>query len=139
MTAEEKLQSLIIKYKKHDKQRNDYYANKMKRLGELEAFIQELEDVNNLNSIVETIKNLKAHNKVQKKKIDELKRELDLIRQLLDPEKSYIYRNTSDLQRELVNRIINLEHTVEDYKNKLDKAKKLSNEYLSKLIKLQTK
>lgn len=139
MTTEEKLQSLIIKYKKYDKQRNTYYAKKMERLGELETFVQELEDTNNLNDVVLTIKNLKIHNSKLKEEITKLRKELDVIRHLLNPETSHLYKNLTDLQRELINRILELESSVENYKIQLDKAQKLSNEYLSNLIKLQTK
>lgn len=139
MTTEEKLQSLIIKYKKHDKQRNTYYAKKMERLGELETFVQELEDTNNLNDVVMTIKHLKIHNSKLKEEITKLRKELAIVRQLLNPETSHLYKNLTNLQRKLINRILELESSVENYKIQLDKAQKLSNEYLSNLIKLQTK
>ena len=139
MTTEEKLQSLIIKYKKYDKQRNTYYAKKMERLGELETFVQELEDTNNLNDVVMTIKHLKIHNSKLKEEITKLRKELDIVRQLLNPETSHLYKNLTKSQRKLINRILELESSVENYKIKLDKAQKLSNEYLSNLIKLQTK
>ena len=40
------LKMTIEKFKEYDRKRTEYYAGKMRRLGELEAFIAELEDGN---------------------------------------------------------------------------------------------
>lgn len=41
-----RLKMTIEKFKEYDRKRTEYYAGKMQRLGELEAFIAELEDGN---------------------------------------------------------------------------------------------
>lgn len=38
-----RLKMCIEKFKEYDKERKDYYAKKMRRLGELESFVQEIE------------------------------------------------------------------------------------------------
>ena len=43
-----KLRSLISKYKQHDKERTEYYASKMKELGELQALFEEYKDTNEI-------------------------------------------------------------------------------------------
>lgn len=139
MTIEEKFTKLIADFKRYDNNRKKYYADKMLRLGKLESFIQEVESETGINDVVNVIKNLKDCNNNLKKVNTELRIELDRVRLLFNPEILHIYRNLSNKDRLLMNKILELKSCITDYKDKLAKSKKLANEYLVQLIKKQSK
>lgn len=138
ISAEAKLKRLIIDYKKYDKKRNEYYSDKMRELGMLQSIIQELEDSTGVKNIVSTINTLKDSNAKLNKEIQKLRNKIDEVRTLLTPEISYIYKNLSNKDSELLIKISKLQSEIVNYKNKVTSTQALANEYLKKLIKLQT-
>ena len=138
ISAEAKLKRLIIDYKKYDKKRNEYYSDKMRELGMLQSIIQELEDSTGVKNIVSTINTLKDSNAKLNKEIQKLRNKIDEVRTLLTPEISYIYKNLSNKDSELLIKISKLQSEIANYKNKVTSTQALANEYLKKLIKLQT-
>lgn len=138
-SAESKLKRLIHNYKEHDTKRNKYYADRMRELGELQSLMQELEDSNGISDLPNLISTLKDQNRSLRSKIKELQKELDTVRSLLSPELSHIYKTLNKTNRGLIDKITNLQTEVSNYKVKLEKSKTLADEYLQKLIKLQTR
>lgn len=55
-----RLKHLIDKFKKYDKERKEFYSKKLQRLGELEAYIYELEAEGGIGRLNDTIKSLKG-------------------------------------------------------------------------------
>lgn len=136
-SAESRLKRLIHNYKEHDAKRNKYYADRMRKLGELQSLVQELEDSNGISDLPNLISTLKGQNCSLRSQIRELQKELDTVRSLLSPELSHIYKNLGKTNRGLIDKVTNLQTEVSNYKAKLEKTKALSDEYLQKLIKLQ--
>lgn len=54
-----RLKMIIEKFKKYDKDRTEFYANKMKRLGELESYVIELEGKSETGKLEAKIKDLR--------------------------------------------------------------------------------
>ena len=54
-----RLKRMIERFKEYDKERKNYYAEKMQRLGELESFVQELDTDRERNNMQQTILKLK--------------------------------------------------------------------------------
>ena len=57
---------------------------------------------------------------------------------MLDPETLHVYRNLSTKDRESLKSIRNLKNTIANLEQKVKDTKKLADEYLANLIKLQT-
>lgn len=54
-----RLKMIIEKFKKYDKDRTEFYANKMQRLGELESYVIELEGKSETGKLEAKIKDLR--------------------------------------------------------------------------------
>lgn len=54
-----RLKMTIEKFKKYDKDRTEFYANKMQRLGELESYVIELEEKSETGKLEAKIKDLR--------------------------------------------------------------------------------
>lgn len=54
-----RLKMAIEKFKEYDKRRKEYYADKMKRLGELESYVEELDTETEIGKLKETILKLR--------------------------------------------------------------------------------
>ena len=93
MTPEDKLQKLIIKYKRYDANRTKYYASKLRELGKLQSLVQELEDSNGIANLPNLIKTLKEQNASLRKTITALRKELEAVKLLFTPEILHIYSN----------------------------------------------
>ena len=133
---EAKYHQLLKSYKAYDKRRKEYYASKMKELGELQSVIQEIEDVSNIPNIAQKINDLRVHNNKLTSRLSAVNKELDAARKLIDPEIISIYtKSTKDVA--LLSRIAELERAIDNYKVKLEKANNLAYKYLQTLIKLQ--
>lgn len=133
--------TLLREFKKYDKKRKAYYAEKMEELGKLQSIIQEIEDCSGKLDIIANFLNIRSENKKLRAELKQIhsdyQKQLDVVRKLLDPETIHLYRNLSKKDIELTNRICKLEGTIVNYKIKLQKAENLANEYLKNLIKLQ--
>lgn len=138
-SAEVRLEKLIANYKRHDASRNEYYASKMRELGELQSLIQELEDSNGINDLPNLIKSLKDQNKSLKENIKNLRDELDSVRLLFSPEILNIYRNLSNKDQRSLVKIKEQKTAIKNLETKVKQTKRLADEYLHKLIELQTK
>lgn len=55
-----RLKMMIEKFKKYDKDRTEFYANKMQRLGELESYVIELEEKSETGKLEAKIKDLRS-------------------------------------------------------------------------------
>lgn len=54
-----RLKITIEKFKEYDKERKDYYAKKMQRLGELESYVQEIDTETEIGKLKDTIMRLR--------------------------------------------------------------------------------
>lgn len=54
------LKNLINQFKEYDKKRKEFYAEKMKRLGELESYVAEIEDEHGIENMRLTIKSMET-------------------------------------------------------------------------------
>lgn len=134
-----KLHELILKYKRHDANRTKYYASKMQELGKLQSLVQELEDSNGIADLPNLIRTLKEQNASLRKTITALRKELDAVRLLFTPEILHIYRNLSKKDLKSLIKIKEQQTIIESLKVKVTHIKRLADEYLCKLIKLQSK
>ena len=64
-----KLKIQISKFKEYDKKRKEYYSDVLKKLGEAESYIQELESGTEVGKLKKKIKNLNIENKNLRSKI----------------------------------------------------------------------
>lgn len=55
-----RLKMMIEKFKKYDKNRTEFYAKKMQRLGELESYVVELEEKSETGKLEAKIKDLRS-------------------------------------------------------------------------------
>lgn len=55
-----RLKMIIEKFKKYDKERTEFYSNKMQRLGELESYVVELEEKSETGKLEAKIKDLRS-------------------------------------------------------------------------------
>ena len=55
-----RLKMIIEKFKKYDKDRTEFYAKKMQRLGELESYVIELEEKSETGKLKAKIKDLRS-------------------------------------------------------------------------------
>lgn len=51
-----RLNMIINKFKEYDKERKEYYSKKMKRLGQLESYVDEIDSDTHITKLKETIK-----------------------------------------------------------------------------------
>ena len=138
MTPEDKLQKLITEYKRYDANRTKYYASKLRELGELQSLVQELEDSNGIDNLPNLIKTLKEQNASLRKTINALRKELDSVRLLFTPEILHIYRNLSEKDLKSLIKIKEQQTIIKNLEAKVAHIKRLADEYLCKLIKLQS-
>ena len=138
MTPEDKLQKLIIEYKRYDANRTKYYASKLRELGELQSLVQELEDSNGIDNLPNLIKTLKEQNASLRKTINSLRKELDSVRLLFTPEILHVYHNLSEKDLKSLIKIKEQQTIIKNLEAKVAHIKRLSDEYLCKLIKLQS-
>ena len=138
MTPEDKLQKLIIKYKRYDANRTKYYASKLRELGKLQSLVQELEDSNGIDNLPNLIKTLKEQNASLRKTINALRKELDSVRLLFTPEILHIYHNLSEKDLKSLIKIKEQQTIIKNLEAKVAHIKRLADEYLCKLIKLQS-
>lgn len=138
MTPEDKLQKLIIEYKRYDANRTKYYASKLRELGELQSLVQELEDSNGIDNLPNLIKTLKEQNASLRKTINTLRKELDSVRLLFTPEILHVYRNLSEKDLKSLIKIKEQQTIIKNLEAKVAYIKRLADEYLCKLIKLQS-
>lgn len=138
MTPEDKLQKLIIKYKRYDANRTKYYASKLRELGKLQSLVQELEDSNGIDNLPNLIKTLKEQNASLRKTINALRKELDSVRLLFTPEILHIYHNLSEKDLKSLIKIKEQQTIIKNLETKVAHIKRLADEYLCKLIKLQS-
>lgn len=68
-----RLKMCIEKFKEYDKERKDYYAKKMRRLGELESFVQEIDTETEIGKLKEEIMRLR-------KEVSRLSKEINVRR-----------------------------------------------------------
>ena len=68
-----RLKMAIEKFKEYDKRRKEYYAEKMKRLGELESYVQELDTETEIGKLKDTIMKLR-------KEVSRLSKEINVRR-----------------------------------------------------------
>lgn len=61
-----KLKFAIERFKEYDKERKDFYRDKLQRLGELESYIMELESGMLVNELKSKIENQKKRNTIIK-------------------------------------------------------------------------
>ena len=138
MTPEDKLQKLIIEYKRYNANRTKYYASKLRELGELQSLVQELEDSNGIDNLPNLIKTLKEQNASLRKTINTLRKELDSVRLLFTPEILHIYHNLSEKDLKSLIKIKEQQTIIKNLEAKVAHIKRLADEYLCKLIKLQS-
>ena len=136
--TEEKLHKLVTEYKRYDARRNKYYAAKMQELGKLQALVQELEDANGIDNLPNLIKTLKEQNASLRKTINALRKELDSVRLLFTPEILHVYRNLSEKDLKSLIKIKEQQTIIKNLEAKVAYIKRLADEYLCKLIKLQS-
>lgn len=138
MTPEDRLQKLIIEYKRYDANRTKYYASKLRELGELQSLVQELEDSNGIDNLPNLIKTLKEQNASLRKTINALRKELDSVRLLFTPEILHVYHNLSEKDLKSLIKIKEQQTIIKNLEAKVAYIKRLADEYLCKLIKLQS-
>ena len=132
MTPEDKLQKLIIEYKRYDANRTKYYASKLRELGELQSLVQELEDSNGIDNLPNLIKTLKEQNTSLRKTINALRKELDSVRLLFTPEILHIYHNLSEKDLKSLIKIKEQQTIIKNLETKVAHIKRLADEYLCK-------
>lgn len=118
-----RLEQTIKKFKEYDKERKEYYAEAMVRLGEYESLFDEVTDC---NGIVEKLK----------KKINNQTKEIRNLRRFIDRNNiSSELRDLSfpDLKLDLTNAKAELAKA----KNKLESLRKANNDLVCQLIKLK--
>lgn len=78
-----RLKMAIEKFKEYDKRRKEYYAEKMKRLGELESYVQEIDTETEIGKLKDTIMKLRKEvsrlsKEVQVRRIEETRTDEEL-------------------------------------------------------------
>lgn len=78
-----RLKMCIEKFKEYDKERKDYYAKKMQRLGELESYVQELDTETEIGKLKDTIMGLRKEvsrlsKEIQVRRIEETRTDEEL-------------------------------------------------------------
>ena len=100
--------------------------------------IQELEDSNGIDNLPNLIKTLKEQNASLRKTINALRKELDSVRLLFTPEILHVYRNLSEKDLKSLIKIKEQQTIIKNLEAKVAYIKRLADEYLCKLIKLQS-
>lgn len=78
-----RLKMAIEKFKEYDKKRKEYYADKMKRLGELESYVHELDTETEIGKLKDTIIKLRKEvsrlsKEIQVRRIEETRTDEEL-------------------------------------------------------------
>lgn len=78
-----RLKMCIERFKEYDKERKEYYAKKMQRLGELESYVQELDTETEIGKLKDTIMGLRKEvsrlsKEIQVRRIEETRTDEEL-------------------------------------------------------------
>ena len=109
---------IIEKFKKYDKDRTEFYANKMQRLGELESYVIELEEKSETGKLEAKIKDLRSQLSTLNKVIQYNK--------MIVPEKEQMdlclnYNNLKNRNRNLSDENKKLKDTISQLVTRLNK------------------
>lgn len=132
------LKKAIVAFKNYDKNRKLYYSEKLRKLGELESFIQELEHNNGIEDLPGYIRNLKSSNTNLRKRIQSLNNKIYMLEELSNQEILNIFANVSGKEKKLLKIIHELHAHISHLKEQLRATKDLKDTYLTTLCKLQS-
>lgn len=113
-----RLKMIIEKFKKYDKDRTEFYAKKMQRLGELESYVIELEEKSETGKLEAKIKELRG-------KLSDLNKVI-LYNKMVVPEKEQMnlclnYNNLKNRNRNLSDENKRLRDTISQLVTRLNK------------------
>lgn len=108
-----RLKMIIEKFKKYDKDRTEFYAKKMQRLGELESYVIELEEKSETGKLEAKIKELRG--------------------KLSDLNKVILYNKMAVPEKEQMNLCLNYNNLKNRNKNLSDENKRLK-DTISQLV-----
>lgn len=113
-----RLKMMIEKFKKYDKNRTEFYAKKMQRLGELESYVIELEEKSETGKLEAKIKELRG-------KLSDLNKVI-LYNKMVVPEKEQMdlclnYKNLKNRNRNLSDENKRLRDTISQLVTRLNK------------------
>lgn len=108
-----RLKMMIEKFKKYDKNRTEFYAKKMQRLGELESYVIELEEKSETGKLEAKIKELRG--------------------KLSDLNKVILYNKMAVPEKEQMNLCLNYNNLKNRNKNLSDENKRLK-DTISQLV-----
>lgn len=113
-----RLKMMIEKFKKYDKDRTEFYAKKMQRLGELESYVVELEEKQETGKLEAKIKDLRSQLSALNKVIQYNK--------MIVPEKEQMdlflnYNNLKNRNRKLSDENKRLKDTISQLVTRLNK------------------
>ena len=113
-----RLKMMIEKFKKYDKNRTEFYAKKMQRLGELESYVVELEEKSETGKLEAKIKDLRSQLSTLNKVIQYNK--------MIVPEKEQMdlclnYNNLKNRNRNLSDENKKLKDTISQLVTRLNK------------------
>lgn len=113
-----RLKMIIEKFKKYDKDRTEFYAKKMQRLGELESYVIELEEKSETGKLEAKIKELRG-------KLSDLNKVI-LYNKMVVPEKEQMnlclnYNNLKNRNRNLSDENKRLKDTINKLVTRLNK------------------
>lgn len=113
-----RLKMIIEKFKKYDKNRTEFYAKKMQRLGELESYVIELEEKSETGKLEAKIKDLRSQLSTLNKVIQYNK--------MIVPEKEQMdlclnYNNLKNRNRNLSDENKKLKDTISQLVTRLNK------------------
>ena len=113
-----RLKMMIEKFKKYDKDRTEFYAKKMQRLGELESYVIELEEKSETGKLEAKIKDLRSQLSALNKVIQYNK--------MIVPEKEQMdlclnYNNLKNRNRNLSDENKKLKDTISQLVTRLNK------------------
>lgn len=116
-----RLKMMIEKFKKYDKDRTEFYAKKMQRLGELESYVVELEEKSETGKLEAKIKDLRSQLSTLNKVIQYNK--------MIVPEKEQMdlclnYNNLKNRNRNLSEENKKLKDTISQLVTRLNKLEK---------------
>lgn len=113
-----RLKMIIEKFKKYDKERTEFYADKMQRLGELESYVIELEEKSETGKLEAKIKELRG-------KLSDLNKVI-LYNKMVVPEKEQMdlcmnYNNLKNRNKNLSDENKKLRDTISQLVTRLNK------------------
>lgn len=113
-----RLKMMIEKFKKYDKDRTEFYAKKMQRLGELESYVVELEEKSETGKLEAKIKDLRSQLSTLNKVIQ--------YNEMIVPEKEQMdlclnYNNLKNRNRNLSEENKKLKDTISQLVTRLNK------------------